>query len=96
MASKTSAIISTIVGLAVGIGVYFFIKDTLVKTGQENFIPFLTIGIITTIPIAFAITRWEDKLMSIKLVNTTITFFKKTQWLWFAVIIAGIIILNVI
>ena len=91
--NRIGRLISILIAIAFGTAGYFYVKDTLVKTGQENLIPLLTAGIIVAIPIAAAIVHWEDKLMSIKPINITVTFFKRTQWLWFAAIVIGIIVL---
>lgn len=96
MASKIGSIISTVVALALGIGVYFLIRSALIKSGGEHLVPVLAIGMISAIPIAIITIHWEDKLMSVKAINATVTFLRKTQWVWFTVITVTTIVLYIV
>jgi len=96
MANRTGSIIFGTIGVAVGAGMYFIMRDALIKSGGESLVPLLAVGVVSAWPIAWATYRWEGKLMSIKAIGTTVAFFKKTQWIWFGAIAIGTIVLNVI
>jgi len=92
--SMVGLIVALLIYIGVGVGGYFYIKQVWSSTGQSD----LSINIVIAIgcAIGLLVAHFGKRLLSIPLIKITATFFKRTQWLWFALIICAILILSFI
>ena len=93
---KCGIFISVFVALGAGIGGWFFMVDTLEGSEQSHLIPLTYYIIIVAVITGFSSAIWGGKLLKLSVVRTLVSFFRKTQWIWFSALIVGIIILNII
>ena len=77
--------------VGVGVGMYFYIRSTLISSGQEYLMPFINIGIPISLLVGVLIVQFETRLMSVNLIKTVVTFFKRTEYIWFIAIVGAII-----
>ena len=84
-----------LIGLVLGIGVFFYIRSILLEAGYNWLVPYFAVGIFVSFLVGATLAQLKDKLFSVAAIRCTCSFIKKTQWYWFALLLITALVVGV-